>query len=91
MSTEPARWIRRFDNYKRAFAQLEEGVELASEREFSHIEKEGLIHRFKGTQELAWNVIKYFYKDQGETGIQGSHDAPSAWPPNAGCSPKVKH
>ena len=75
MSTEPARWIRRFDNYKRAFAQLEEGVELASERELSDLEKEGIIQRFEYTQELAWNVIKDFYKDQGETGIQGSRDA----------------
>lgn len=72
---EPPRWIRRFDNYKRAFGQLEEGVELAEERELSTIEKEGLIQRFEYTQELAWNVIKDFYKEQGETSIQGSLDA----------------
>jgi len=76
MTTEPARWIRRFDNFKRAFARLEEGVELANEREeLSDLEKEGIIQRFEYTQELAWNVIKDFYKEQGETGIQGSRDA----------------
>lgn len=75
MTTEPARWIRRFDNYKRAFAQLEEGVELASERELSDLEKEGIIQRFEYTQELAWKLIQDFYKHQGETSIQGSKDA----------------
>lgn len=75
MSTELARWIRRFDNYKRALAQLKAGVTLAGEREISDLEKDGLIQRFEYTQELAWNVIKDFYNDQGETGIQDSRDA----------------
>lgn len=75
MSNEPARWIRRFDHYNRAFTQLEKGVELASERELSDIEKEGVIQRFEYTQELAWLVIKDFYKEQGDTNIQGSRDA----------------
>jgi len=75
MNNEPPRWVRRFDNYTRAFIQLEKGVKLAEERELSDIEKEGVIQRFEYTQELAWNVIRDFYKEQGETGIQGSRDA----------------
>lgn len=75
MSTEPARWIRRFDNYKRVFSQLENAIELAGERELSAIEKDGVIQRFKYTFGLAWKVIEDFYKHQGETTIQGSKDA----------------
>ena len=76
MSTElDVRWLQRFDNFKKAFAQLEAGVELATEGELSRLEKEGLIQRFEYTQELAWQTIKDFYEYMGETGIQGSRDA----------------
>lgn len=69
------RWLQRFDNYKKAFKQLELGVELATERDLSSLEKEGLIQRFEYSQELAWQTIKDFYEYLGESGIQGSRDA----------------
>ncbi len=69
------RWIQRFENYKKAFRQLEIGVNFAKKNELSNLEKEGLIQRFEYTQELAWKTIKNFYEYIGETGIQGSRDA----------------
>ena len=55
------RWIQRLNNYEKAFKQLESGVELATDKNFNDLEKEGLIQRFEYTQELAWKVIKDFY------------------------------
>jgi nucleotidyltransferase substrate binding protein (TIGR01987 family) len=69
------RWIQRLSNFKKAFKQLELGVEQATDRALSDLEKEGLIQRFEYNQELAWQVIKDFYEYLGETNIQGSRDA----------------
>ena len=69
------RWLQRFKNFKKAFMQLELGVELAKEKELSDLEKEGLIQRFEYTQELAWLTIKDFFESVGESGIHGNKDA----------------
>jgi len=73
--TENARWVQRLDNYNRALVQLLEAVELSNKRQLSRIEEQGLIQAFEFTFELAWSTIKDFYKNQGETGVQGSRDA----------------
>jgi nucleotidyltransferase substrate binding protein (TIGR01987 family) len=36
---------------------------------------QGLLQSFQYNYELAWNMIKDFYENQGETDIQGSRDA----------------
>ncbi|MDM8566091.1 HI0074 family nucleotidyltransferase substrate-binding subunit [Candidatus Halobeggiatoa sp. HSG11] len=72
---ENIRWIQRLNNFKKAFKQLELGVEQATVRDLSDLEKEGLIQRFEYNQELSWQAIKDFYECIGETGIQGSRDA----------------
>ncbi len=69
------RWIQRLSNYSKALKRLSDALDLAQERPLSDLEKQGLIQAFEFTHELAWNTIKDFYKDQGETGIQGSRDA----------------
>jgi len=69
------RWIQRFSNYSKALQQLTNAVELANERDLSDLEKQGIIQAFEFTHELAWNVIKDFYENQGTTGLQGSRDA----------------
>ena len=69
------RWVQRFNNYTKALVNLNDAVELASERELSKLEKQGLIQAFEIVYELSWNTIKDFYKEQGETSIQGSRDA----------------
>ncbi|HOD53540.1 MAG TPA: nucleotidyltransferase substrate binding protein [Candidatus Cloacimonadota bacterium] len=69
------RWIQRLSNYEKAFNNLSKAVELATVRDLSDLEKQGLIQSFEFTFELAWNVIKDFFENQGETSIYGSKDA----------------
>jgi len=38
------------------------------------LEKQGLIQSFEYTYELAWNTLKDYFEDQGETNIHGSRD-----------------
>ena len=75
MGNNDVRWVQRLNNFKKAFKQLEAGVEQATNRPLSNLEKEGLIQRFEYNQELSWRTIKDFYEYIGEMGIQGSRDA----------------
>ena len=71
----PPRWLQRFDNYKRAQAQLEDAVQLMRSRELSDLEKQGVIQAFEFTWELAWNLLKDYLNWQGESEITGARDA----------------
>ncbi|GAB0150797.1 nucleotidyltransferase substrate binding protein [Marinobacterium sp. BA1] len=73
--TDDIRWHQRLQNYRSAFNELDEAVALSNQRGLSKLEEQGLIQAFEYTYELAWNTIKDFYQNQGETGIQGSRDA----------------
>lgn len=75
MQDKDIRWQQRFNNYKKALTKLTEAVEEYSAGNVRDIVKEGMIQRFEYTYELAWNTIKDYYEDQGETNIQGSKDA----------------
>lgn len=75
MSKADIRWKQRFQNYNKALARLKGAVDLASQRKLSELEEQGLIKAFEFTHELAWNVLKDFFENQGETGILGSRDA----------------
>lgn len=54
---------------------MERAVALSRERELSDLEDQGLIHAFEFTHELAWNVLKDFFANQGNPDITGSRDA----------------
>lgn len=73
--TKDIRWIQRLSNYSKALNQLKDALVLSAERPLTNLEKQGLIQAFEFTHELAWNTIKDFYENQGETGVQGSRDA----------------
>lgn len=73
MENKDIRWIQRFNNYKKALAQLRMFMEKSDD--LNKLEKQGLIKAFEYTYELAWNTIKDFYEYQGEANIQGSKDA----------------
>lgn len=75
MSLNDIRWQQRFSNYKKALSQLKSAVELSKQRELSDLEKQGVIQAFEFTHELAWNVLKDFLQDQGNSDIKGSKDA----------------
>jgi nucleotidyltransferase substrate binding protein (TIGR01987 family) len=66
------RWQQRFDNYRKALAQLERS---ARKEGLNFMEEQGLIKCFEYTYELGWNTIKDIYEYQGESNIQGSRDA----------------
>ena len=67
------RWRQRFANFLKALAQLERFVQKG--KDLNELEEQGLIKSFEYTYELAWNTIKDFYEQQGESGLQGSRDA----------------
>ncbi|KMQ75623.1 nucleotidyltransferase substrate binding protein [Marinobacter subterrani] len=69
------RWLQRLSNFNKAFNQLDSAVQLCQTRELSDLEKQGLIQAFEYTYELAWNVIRDYFRWQGNTGITGSRDA----------------
>lgn len=75
MSTDDIRWQHRFKNFGKAIALLQEAVNLTKERSLTELEEQGLIQRFEFTHELAWNVLKDYFEDQGNTLITGSRDA----------------
>ena len=60
------RWQQRLTNYSKALRQLEKAVNEARDRELSELEKLGLIHIFEFTHELAWNVMKDYFRYQGK-------------------------
>lgn len=69
------RWKQCLQNYQKALASMRKAVELASLRELSDLEKQGLIQSFEFTFELAWNVMKDYLEEQGIPGIIGSKNA----------------
>ncbi len=75
MQQEDTRWLQRFSNFKKAFAQLEKAVKLSEERPLSELENQGLIQAFEFTHELAWNVMKDYFEYQGNPNLTGSRDA----------------
>ena len=75
MDDVDVRWKQRLANFRRALAQLDAALELASQRELSELERQGLIQAFEFNHELACNVMKDYFAFQGNTAITGSRDA----------------
>ena len=66
------RWVQRFSNYRKAFAQLKKFIEKG---DLSDLEEQGLIKAFEYTFELAWNTMKDYIEYQGNgNNITGSRD-----------------
>jgi nucleotidyltransferase substrate binding protein (TIGR01987 family) len=72
MSKRDIRWIQRFNHFKKALSQLTKFIEKG---ELNELEQQGVIQSFEYTYELAWNTLRDYFEDQGETGINGSRDA----------------
>jgi nucleotidyltransferase substrate binding protein (TIGR01987 family) len=88
MGNQDIRWEQRFSNYQKALGKLQEAVfkiksdfgiaedwTIGTDRFLDDIIKEGLIQRFEYTHELAWNVLKDFLENAGNTNLFGSKDA----------------
>lgn len=74
MTSEDIRWIQRFNNFKNALGQLDEAMLLMDERTLSRLEKQGAIHVFEFTHELAWKTLKDFLQSKGYQELFGSKD-----------------
>lgn len=72
IENQDIRWIQRFSNYKKALLQLKKFIDKG---ELNELEEQGIIQSFEYIYELAWNVIKDYYQNQGVVNIQGSRDA----------------
>ena len=75
MENKDIRWLQRFDNFNKTLKGLQKAIIEYKEDEEDEVVKVGMIKFFEMTYELAWNTMKDYYEDQGETGIQGSKDA----------------
>ena len=62
------RWQLRFQNFNRAFLQLENALKIVSP---SDVEREGIIQRFEYTFELAWKVLQDYLKEMGTEELSG--------------------
>ncbi len=71
MNESDIRWRQRFSNFCLALSQLQKFIEKGELNEF---EDQGLIQSFEYNFELAWNSMKDYYENQGETNMQGSKD-----------------
>ena len=69
------RWQQRLNNFESALSQLKDGIDAQAARPLNPMETQGLIKAFEFTHELAWNVMKDYFADQGNTSISGSRDA----------------
>jgi len=72
MEKEPdIRWQQRFNNFKKALAQLDKFVQKG---ELNELEEQGLIKSFEYTYELAWTTLKDYLEYLGYTELRGSRD-----------------
>ena len=74
MSDPDIRWHQRYDQFKKAYGQLDSAMQLMAERELTPLEKQGVIQAFEYTYELAWNSLKDYLRWQGVGDIVGSRD-----------------
>lgn len=60
-------YTQKFQNYKKAFTRLSEGIEQFNEGD--DLQRDGLIQRFEFTFELAWKTLKAIFEDEGLIGM----------------------
>jgi len=58
------RWQYRFNNFSRALTLLREALDIDATRDFTQLEREGLIQRFEYCLELAWKTMKNVLDDK---------------------------
>lgn len=74
MENQDVRWKQRFSNFEKALSQLTKFIDKGK---LNDLEEHGLIHSFKYTHELAWNVMKDFLTFETIQNIIGSRSATS--------------
>lgn len=69
---EEKRWQQRLNDLKKSAKRLKEA---ADKKEFTELEKDGLIQRFEFTFELAWKTMKDYLESQGFADISSPKKA----------------
>jgi nucleotidyltransferase substrate binding protein (TIGR01987 family) len=69
------RWHQRLANFDLALRELTDAITIARTRPLTKLEEQGLIQAFEYNYELAWNCLKDYYENQGDSDIAGSRDA----------------
>lgn len=62
------RWKERFESFCKALSQLDTALQ---KKDFSVLEKDGVIKRFEFTFELAWKTLQDRLNDEGYIDIKG--------------------
>lgn len=68
------RWLQRLNNFRKALARFNEGVDTGRARALSELEKQGVIQAFEYTYELAWKLMQDYLRWQGYDHLTGSRD-----------------
>jgi len=64
-NSKEIRLRQQFDKFDKAFALLHSAIEEKQISEYSDLEQEGIIQRFKYTYELSWKTIKAYLEYGG--------------------------
>ncbi len=81
MMNNETRWIQRFESYLKALNRMKVAIEYIhynfSDKDSpkDNLIRQGLIQNFEYPHELAWKVMKDFFKARGNNKIYGSRDA----------------
>lgn len=57
--------LQKIENYRHAFAQLEDAIKCYLTAPQDTLYRDGLIQRFEFTVELAWKSLREYLEDQG--------------------------
>ncbi len=68
MNDNDIRWIQRFDNFRKAFSQLDRFIQV---EKLNEMEEQGLIKAFEYTYELSWKTLQDLLKEKGYKDIVG--------------------
>jgi len=66
--SDDIRWRQRFNNFVKAFSQLERFV---VKKDLNEMEEQGLIKSFEYTYELSWKTLQDLLKEKGYSNILG--------------------
>ncbi|MDE2597516.1 MAG: nucleotidyltransferase substrate binding protein [Sphingomonadales bacterium] len=61
-----ARWLLRFDSYRRALAVLQRATGEYQRRPLNEMEQAGVIRHYEMTWELAWKVLRDYLIHDGQ-------------------------
>lgn len=67
-ANQDVRWHQRFNNFNKAFNQLEIFIQQGS---LNKLEEQGLIKVFEYTYELSWKTLQDLLKEKGYRDITG--------------------